>query len=54
MIQQGLRQAGGLVAVYYAVAVFGLGYPYWAAMAARDQVTRTSPCNTTITAIAAQ
>lgn len=33
MIQQGLRQAGGLVAVYYAVAVFGLGYPYWAAMA---------------------
>lgn len=32
-VQQGLRQAGGLVMVYYAAAVFGLGYPYWAAMA---------------------
>lgn len=33
MLQQGLRQAGGLVMVYYAAATFGLGYPYWAAMA---------------------
>ncbi|MDZ7281458.1 FUSC family protein [Sphingomonas sanguinis] len=33
MVQQALRQAGGLVMVYYAAAVFGLGYPYWAAMA---------------------
>ncbi|WP_322963381.1 FUSC family protein [Sphingomonas fuzhouensis] len=33
MVQQGLRQAGGVVAVYLAAAAFGLGYPYWAAMA---------------------
>ena len=33
MVRQGLRQAGGLIMVYYAAIIFGLGYPYWAAMA---------------------
>ncbi len=33
MVSQGLRQAGGVVGVYLAAAAFGLGYPYWAAMA---------------------
>lgn len=33
MVRQGLRQAGGLIMVYYAAATFVLGYPYWAAMA---------------------
>lgn len=32
-VQQALRQTAGLVAVYAAALTFGLGYPYWAAMA---------------------
>ncbi len=32
-LRQALRQAAGLIAVYYAAEVFHLGYPYWAAMA---------------------
>jgi uncharacterized membrane protein YccC len=33
VLRQGLRLAAALVAVYCAASAFGLGYPYWAAMA---------------------
>ncbi|MFD2249916.1 hypothetical protein FHS82_002685 [Pseudochelatococcus lubricantis] len=32
-LQQALRQASGVVAVYYVATVFRFGYPYWATMA---------------------